>query len=233
MKAILKRELKSYFTSPIGYIVMTVLVLFSGIYFSQMLSYGYGEMGYVFQGMFTIIFLVTPILTMRLFSEDRRQKTDQAIFTAPVSIIRVVLGKYFATFLFFAICFAPTVVFQLILSAFVSADWLAFLCKLLGVLFLGGALISVGVFVSSLTESQVVSAIGSFAISFFILMLDTLADTFSVKFITKIAEFISFSNRYVSFINAQLDLSNVIFFISFIIIFLACTVAVHDRRRWA
>ncbi len=233
MKAILKREFKSYFTSPIGYIVMTVLLLFSGIYFSQMLSYGYGEMGYLFQGMFTIVLLVTPILTMRLFSEDRRQKTDQAIFTAPVSITNVVLGKFLATFFFYAICFAPTVLFQLILSAYVSADWLAFLCKILGVLFLGGALISVGVFVSSLTESQVVSAIGSFAFSFFILLLDTLADTFSVGFLTKTAEFISFSNRYMSFINAQLDLSNVIFFISFIVIFLACTIAVHDKRRWA
>lgn len=231
MSAIFKREFKSYFQNPIGYIALTAAVFFSGLFFASMLGYGYSEIGYIFQNMFTIVLILTPILTMRLFSEDRRQKVDRAIFTAPVSTLSVVLGKFFATLCFFMLMFAPTVIYELVLAGFTSVDPIAYISDIIGVLLLGAALVSIGTFVSSLTESQVVAAIGSFAVSFFLLMLDTLSDTFSAKFVSSAASWISFSKRYLSFINGQLEISNLVFFLSFAALFIGLTVTALEKRR--
>lgn len=231
MSAIFKREFKSYFLNPIGYIALTAAVFFSGLFFASMLGYGYSEIGYVFQNMFTIVLILTPILTMRLFSEDRRQKVDRAIFTAPIGTAAVVLGKFFATLCFFMLMFAPTVIYELVLSGFTKVDLLGYLSDIIGALLLGASLVSIGIFVSSLTESQVVAAIGSFAVSFFLLMLDTLSDTFSAKFVSTAADAVSFSKRYLSFINGQLELSNIVFFLSFTALFIGLTVTALENRR--
>ena len=124
MTAVFKRELKNYFSSPLGYVVLAALFFFSGIFFTLIYSAGYGDISYVFSSMFTIIMFAVPILTMRLISEELKQKTDQALLTAPVSIIGIVTGKFLAALAIFALGFAPTLIYHIILTFQLSLNWL-------------------------------------------------------------------------------------------------------------
>ena len=164
MTAVYKRELRSYFTSMVGYVFIAILIFFVGIYFmAYNLFGGYPSFGYVLLSC-TIIFMVAvPILTMRSMAEDRRGKTDQLLLTSPVSLTGIVLGKYLAmvTVLLvpiLLICFCPLII-AMNGSATLTADYaaiLAFFC-------MGCVYIAVGMFVSALTESQIIAAVGTFA----------------------------------------------------------------------
>ncbi len=232
MGAIFKREFKAYFTSPIGYVILAVFMFFSGLYFSYLYMYGYADISFVFSQMFTIVLFVVPIITMRTMSEDRRQKVDQALLTAPVSLTSVVMGKFLAALCVFALGFVPTFVFQLIFSMYLTPQWLIYFGNMVGILLFGGAMIAAGVFISSLTESQMVAAIGSFALSLFVLMMDTFASVINLPFVTKVAEWLSFSGRYNTFVSGVFDYANVLFFVGFAAIFLFLTVRVLDKKRW-
>ena len=114
-----------------------------------------------------------------------------------------------------------------------TPDMMIFLGNIIGLLLFSGALIAIGCFISALTESQVVAAVGSFSVSFFLLLLENLSGIFSSEIVTKICGWISFSERYYSFTEGIFDISNFVFFISIIVAFLFLTVRVIDRKRWA
>ena len=124
MLAILKRELSSYFTSPIGYVFLAVFYFFSGMFFYSVLYSNSTDISYVFSGMFTVLLFVVPLLTMRLMSEEKKQKTDQLLLTSPVSLTGLVLGKFLAAVCMYAIALAVTVVYSLILAGFASPEWM-------------------------------------------------------------------------------------------------------------
>ena len=233
MQAIFKRELKSYFVSPVGYVVLAVFLIFSGFYFSYMFSNGYPDVTFVFSQMFSITLFIVPILTMRLMSEDRRQKVDQVLLTAPVKLSSIILGKFFAAVAVLALGFANTLIFQIILSFYVSLNWLVYLGNFVGIMLLGSSLIAIGLFISALTESQMVAAVGTFAVSLFIIMLDSLSGTLNISFLTKITDWISFSSRYNTFVSGVFDYSNLIFFVSVAAIFLFLAVRTLEKKRWA
>lgn len=175
MTAVYKRELRSYFTSMVGYVFIAILIFFVGIYFmAYNLFGGYPSFGYVLLSC-TIIFMVAvPILTMRSMAEDRRGKTDQLLLTSPVSLTGIVLGKYLAmvTVLLvpiLLICFCPLII-AMNGSATLTADYaaiLAFFC-------MGCVYIAVGMFVSALTESQIIAAVGTFGILLLLYLWDGL-----------------------------------------------------------
>ena len=233
MLAIFKREFKAYFISPVGYVVLAFFLLFSGYIFSSMFMAGLPDITVLFQNMFTITLFLVPILTMRLMSEDKRQKVDQALLTAPVKLSSIVLGKFFAALAVFALGFANTLIFQIIISCFVSTNWLVYLGNVVGMLLLGASLIAIGLLISALTESQMVAAVGTFAISMLIFMLDGLAETIGIDVFKKVAEWVSFSGRYNTFISGVFDYSNLIFFISVAAIFLFLAVRTLEKKRWA
>ncbi len=233
MAAIFKREFKAYFTSPVGYVVLAIYALFSGYFFAYMYANGYPYTSFIFSQMFTIVMFTVPIITMKLMSEDKRQKTDQALLTAPVRLSSIVLGKFFAALCFFLLGFAETLLFQIIVAFKVTPDWATFIGNVVGIVLFGAALIAVGLFVSALTESQVVAAIGSFAISLVLILMDTFAQILNAAWVTKAVEWISFSGRYTTFTEGILDLSNVIFFLSFAALFLFLTVRVLEKKRYA
>ncbi len=233
MSAIFKREFKAYFSSPLGYVVLTALTLFSGIFFRYMYSYGVADISYVFSNMFTIIMFAVPILTMRLMSEERKQKTDQALLTAPVSLWGIVNGKFLAALSIYALGFAPTLIYEIILSTKLSLNWLLYVSNLLGVLLYGAALIAVGLFISSLTESQVVSAVLGIVVSMVIALMDSFATMLDSDLITTLVGYISFAGRYETFATGILDFSNLIFFLSVTFFFNFLTVRSLDKKRWA
>lgn len=234
MGAIFKREFKSYFTSPIGYVFLAIMTLFEGLFFAAIYTAGSPQITYVFDGTYMLVFFLIPVLTMRTLSEDRRQKVDQALFTAPVSLTSIVLGKFFATFAIFMLSYCVTIIFQIIIAfQDVSINWLSYFGNILGIGLMGAALISIGIFISSLTEYLLVSAIGTFAVSFAILLMDGFASIVDIKIVTTIVEWISFDGRYRAFVSGIIDYSNIIFFVGFAAIFLFLTVRVLDKRRYS
>lgn len=165
MIAIYKRELRSYFHSMIGYVFIAFLVAYTGIYFlAYNLNYGYPYFSYVLSGIMFVYLVAIPILTMRCFAEDKKNKTDQMLLTAPVSLFKIVLGKYLAMVTIMAIPCLIYLIFPLIIkaqgTAYILVDYLAILVFFL----LGCVYIAIGMFISSLTESVIIAAIGTFGI---------------------------------------------------------------------
>ena len=234
MSAIIKRELSSYFNSAIGYIVLAVFYFFSGLFFYMYcLLSNTSSMSYVFLSMLMIVMLVIPIITMKSFSEERKQKTDQALLTAPISLTEMVLGKFFGAFLLYCLCNAIYVLYAVILSFYATPDWAVFLTTILGMLLMGGALIAIDLFISALTESQVIAAVVSIGIGLLIYMLDSLSNIFNVDWLTNFLRNISFDAHFTNFINGIINLTSVVFFLSVIAIFLFLCVRVFEKRRWS
>lgn len=233
MNAIFKREFKSYFCTPLGYIVLAALYFFLGLYFSMIYGYGAPNLEVVIVSMSTVIIFVMPVITMRLMSEDRRQKVDQALLTAPVSLTAIVLGKFFAALAVFALGFLPTVIFEIIILSYVSVNILSYLYALLGILLLGSALIAIGMFISSTTESSVVSAILTLIINILVLYMSNFASMASNEWAAKIFEKLAFISVFESFAESIFSIPNIIYFLSITVAFLFLCVRSLEKRRWS
>ncbi len=234
MLAIFKREFKSFFTTPLGYVILIIINLFSGIYFWFGTLYSDTvDMQYVFSGFILIVLSAIPILTMRLLSEERRQKTDQALLTAPVSLVGIVLAKFFAALLLYVIGISVTLIYSIVLAFVAQPTWGYILGNFLGLLLMGAALIAIGLLISSITENQLVAAIVSYAVMFFLLMFDALTNLIPVYFISNLLYSLSFQTRYNSFVAGIVSVQNVLYFISFTVICLFLTTRVMEKRRWS
>lgn len=234
MFAIFKRELKAYFTSPLGYVFLAIFYAFSGLFFYIFsLSVGSTDISSVFLMMFIVLMVFVPLLTMRLLSEDKKQKTDQLILTAPVSLLSTVMGKFLAAYAIFAIGVAVMPVYGFVMSTFATVSWLPIWGNTVGLLLLGGIFVSIGLFISSLTENQMIAAIGGFFINLMILLMNTLKSALPNGFLQDVLSSISVYSRYSEITNGIFSLSSLIFFVSVIFIFLFLTVRVLEKRRWA
>ena len=233
MFAVLKRELSAYFSSPIGYIYLAVFYVFSGYFFFGVLYSNTTSLSNVFNGMFTIIMLLIPILTMRLMSEDLKNKTDQALLTAPISLLSLVLGKFLSALIVYCLGVAITLVYAIVIATFAPPDWTVVFGNVLGMLLLGAALIAIGMFISALTENQVIAAVGGFAVGFSLILVNSLASLISTEWLKKFVSGLSFMERYDEFTNGILDISNIFFFIIICAVFVFFTVRVFEKRRWS
>ncbi len=233
MRAIFKRELRSYFSTPIGFIVLAAFYFFLGLYFSMIYSYGSPEVETVIMAMSTVIVFTMPVITMRLMSEDRRQKVDQALLTAPVSLTSIVMGKFFAALAVFAIGFLPTVIFEIIVASYVSVNIMSYIYAMFGMLLLGSALIAIGMFISSLTESSVISAILTLVINILVLYMSSFASMIKVTWLANIIEKVAFITAFENFGENVFSVSDVVYFVSISAAFLFLCVRSLDKRRWA
>ncbi|MBE6766284.1 MAG: ABC transporter [Ruminococcaceae bacterium] len=235
MIAIFKREFKAYFTSPLGYLVIAAMALFEGFSFVSMFANGYAANEYTILAQLSLAAIVIPVLTMRLFSEERKQKTDQVLITAPVSLWGIVFGKFASAFAVFALSFSPTLIYQVIYTSRLDAlNWLIYLGALFGVLLYGAALIAICMFISSLTESQVVSAVMGIVVAMLLVNIYSfVATTTNAQWLLNLAEKISFDIRYQDFYKGIIDFSNIVFFGGIAFLFIFLTVRMLDKRRWA
>lgn len=234
MVAILKRELSSYFNSAVAYVVMAVYFLFSGLFFSMIcIENDTSSLSYVFGNMFIIILFIIPIITMKSFSEEKRQRTDQALLTSPTSLFEIVMGKFLGALILFAICSLIFVVYALVISFFTSPDWAVVLCTVLGLLLLGSALIAIDIFISVLTESMIISAVAGMGVGLLIYMLSNLSSSITVDWIATIVKKIDFLTYYTNFTYGMLNLTDIIFFLSVTGLFLFFTARVLEKRRWS
>lgn len=180
MAAIFKREMKMYFSSMIGYVFTAFFVLVTAIYFSlqNILSLS-PQFENVFNSVIMMFLILAPILTMRLLSEETKQKTDQLLLTSPVSVVGIVLGKFFAAVTVFIIALVITMLFPLILSFYGSIAVAQIIGSYIGFFLLGSSFIAVGLWISSITDNQIVSAVATFAAVFLLLMVETIVSSAS------------------------------------------------------
>lgn len=234
MGAIYRREIGAYFTSSIAYIFLAVFWLFSGYFFYGSCLYpATTDMSGMFQSMFLICVFLIPILTMRLFSEEKKQKTEQGLLTAPVSLGEIVFGKYFAALTLYTIALLMPFVYALILSSFGIVEWGIVFANFLALFLLGGAFIAVGTMVSALTENQIAAAVLSFVALMALYMVDVINNYISISFINTILEKLSFYRRYYAIVCGLFNVSTVVFYVSVAIVFNYFTIRIFERRRWS
>ena len=180
MTAVYKRELRSYITSMTGYLFIFFILLLTGIYFSAyQLDIAYPKFEYTLSAMTFVFLICVPILTMRTLAEERKQKTDQLLLTSPVSVGKIIMGKYLALVTVFAVPMAIICLYPLVMSKFGDISFGTAYTAVLGFFLLGCANLAIGVFISSLTESQVIAAVLTFVLLFAFFMMNGISSFFS------------------------------------------------------
>ena len=233
MIAIYKREMRAYFTTPIGYIFLAFFLATAALVFSLTTLYAMTTdvTGY-FQVLLYGMIVLLPLLTMKLFSEERKQKTEQLLLTAPVSLFSMVFAKFLAALTVYAGALTATLLFFPILEIYGSVKLGMLFGNYLALLLAGMAFIAIGVFVSALTENQLTAAVGTIGILVLqlgISLLNSLLGEYWARFI--VASLSVFS-RFSAFTQGIFDYSAAIYYLSFTAIFLFLTVAVFHRRRY-
>ena len=234
MGAILKRELSAYFNSATAYVVMGVYFFFSGLFFyTYCFGYNTTSLAGVFSNMFYIIMFHIPIITMKSFSEEKRQQTEEALLTAPTSLTEIVVGKFLGAFILYALCCCMFLVYAIVISFFASPDWAVILCTFLGTLLLGATLIAINVFISVLTESMVIAAVLGMGVGLLISMISYFTSLISTGWIVTILERVDFMTYYSNFTYGILSVVDVVFYLSVTGLFLFFTVRALEKRRWS
>ena len=234
MGAIYRREIGAFFTSGVAYVFLSVFTLLSGIFFFfGVIGSGTTETSPMFSSMFTIVLFLIPILTMKLLSEEKKNRTDQGLLTAPVGLWSIVLGKYFAALTLFVIAESVVFIYSIILAYLGYVVWSTLLGNYFAMLFLGSAFIAVGLFISSLTENQMASAVASMLALFVLYLFDSLASNISNEVVRKAMLSVSFYSRYLEFTQGIFNITSIVFFVSVAFIFNFLTVRGLDKRRWS
>ena len=248
MFAIFKKELRAYFTTPVGYVYSGIFLAAAAILCAST-TYGAAEPSYdttsYFQYLIFTFIILIPLLTMRLFSEEKKMRTEQLLLTAPVTITGMVFGKYLAALTLFlsgmvasCINFFPLISYAMSESAASNSGahigpvgGEVFGC-LLGVILIGACFIAVGLFISSLTESQLSAAVISIA-AIIVMVLAGMFNTYiEVEWIRVALDWISVLSRFDYFAYGLFDFSALLYYVSISGIFLFLTVRVYDKRRW-
>jgi ABC-2 type transport system permease protein len=232
MRAIFWKEVKSYFYSPVAYVLIGMFTLISSIFFWPNLLSMSGEFNNNLATMGYILIFLVPILTMRILAEDRKNGTEVLLLTSPVNLAGIVLGKYFAAVFVFLIMVLVSFIYPIILCAFGASITPQLVGGYIGFILLGASFISVGVFASALSENQVIAAI----VSFVGLLIMWIADGIGGMvggFMAKILYWFSLLSRYDDFNRGVLNLSAIVYYLSFIGIFIFLTIMIIERRRWS
>ncbi len=220
MFAIIKKELKSYFLTPVGYIFMGLFLLILSVFFyTTIFTYQSPNFEFLFYNGATILTFLTPILTMRMFSEERKNGTEQLLLTSPRGITSIVLGKFLAGVLMLVITELFTLVYFAILKYFTSPSPVLAATTLFGFLLLGIAYVSFGMFVSSLTESQVISAVV------------TIGALLVIWFFPTKDHILSLVDKFQMFPEGLIQLSDIVTYASFTLMFILLTIITLQRRK--
>ena len=243
MKAIFKREFNAYFKTPLGCLFVGLFFCFAAVmFFVFNINEKTAIMTEYFKYICYIFVVAVPILTMKMFSEERKLKTDQLLLTAPVNIGDIVLGKFLAGFAVLCISVASTLLFLFVLGIYGAPPVAQSLVGYLGVLLYGTMLIAIGMFISTLTQNQVISAVSTLAIVGVLTFISMTNFDFTGalngkvlflgKFLNSIVAFLDISARFYDFAKGTLNLVPVVYFLSITVLFILLTVRMIERRRW-
>lgn len=243
MKAIFKREFASYFKSPIGYIFIGLFLAFSSLIFmTTNISYGTTSMTNYFVTNCYIFIVAVPLLAMKMFSEERKLKTDQLLLTAPVKVTEIVLGKFLSGLAVLGIAVLATVIYLPFMKIYGNPAIAEAIVGYIGIFLYGAMLISIGMFISSLTQSQVISAIATLAVVALLMMAGSINVDFTLlfnrafgflgTFLNGALEFLNVSERFYDFASGTLNIVPLVYFLSFTALFILLTVNKIEKRRW-
>jgi gliding motility-associated transport system permease protein len=254
--AIYRKEMGHYFVSPIAYMVAGVFLVLTGFFFYQFVAIiSENAMQATMQGMQmgrppeidvpgmvirnffgllgTVILFIAPMLTMGNYSEEKKRGTMELLMTSPISELNIVLGKYLATLSLFALMLLPTALYQVVL--FLASEprppWRLILVGYLGVVLLGGVLIALGGFLSSLTENQIVASMSTFGLFLLLWVIDISARG-SSSAMGEVLQYLSVLRHYEGFNRGVIDTSSLAFFFSLIVLGLFLTQRSVDALRW-
>ena len=235
MLAIFKREFKSLFWNITGWLFIGITLALFGLYFFVYnLSYGYPYISYSLSAIAFLFMVTVPILTMRVLAEEKHAKTDQLLLTAPISVGKIVLGKFLALALVYTICIGVICVSPLVLMIFGDVPLAETYVGILGFWLYGLATIAIGTFVSSLTESQVISAVVSFGLIFVGYMMSSICSVISSSgnLLTKILGCYDLYTPLDDFFNGTLSVTGIVYYLSVIALALFLTEQMIQKRRW-
>lgn len=234
MLAVFKKEMRSYFTGVIGYVFLVLYLALGGAVFCFTTLFSMtADVTPYFTYMLIASAVILPLLTMKSFSEERKIKTEQLLLTAPVSIIGMVFGKFLAAYCMFAGCMIFNSLYFLILNYYAVLKFWILLGNLVAILLVGMVFISVGLFVSSLTENQLAAAVGTIAILAGFLLIGVLSSLLpSSYWLRYVLDFISVFSRFQGFTNGYFDVASLVYYLSISAIFIYLTIRIYDRRRY-
>lgn len=243
---ILKKELKSYFSSPIAYIVLVVFLVLSGLFFFlylqsfvssqfdprlQFLGQRLNLNDFVIRPYFgtisIVLLLMIPVITMRLIAEERKNSTIELLFTSPVRILYIILGKFLASLYLFVIMIILSAIYMVILKVYGNPDLGPLLSGYLGLFLLGASFLSIGLFASSLTENQIVAALISFGLLLVFWIIGAVSDAE-----TSVLGYLSIINHFDNFSKGVIELKDVVYYLSFIFFGLFITYIKVQSERW-
>ena len=235
MIAIYKREMLSYFTGSIGYVFIAVFLALTGGMFSVCTLF-MGESSSIstfFIGVMFIYSIVVPLLTMKSFSEERKSRTEQLLLTAPVSLTGMVMGKFFSAYTMFAGSFVLSCVNFYTLFRFGTPNVAVLVSYAVGILLIGAAYVAIGLFISSLTENQLIAAIATIGALIVMLVISFVNQYIDFYPVRAVLEWISIYSRFSNFTFGILDISSLFYYFSICFVFLFLTVRVYEKRRWS
>jgi gliding motility-associated transport system permease protein len=252
--AIASKELKSYFASPIGWILLGFWALLYGYFFVAILNFfvrqsmqmsQFGQAGpqamnlnqqllrpLVAQNLPILILFLLPAVTMRTYSEERRSGTIELLLTSPLSDFQIIMGKFLGAMSLYAVMLGVTLIHIGILVFYGGRpEWKPIVTVYLGLLLLGGCFISVGLFISSLTKNQIVAFVATFA-TFLMLWVITWIGSFSGPTVDRLTQYLSIIGHFDDFGKGVLDTTHLVYYISFITFGLFLTAKSVDSERW-
>jgi ABC-2 type transport system permease protein len=248
MFAIYKKEMRSYFTNPIGYVFSGIFLVFSAILccYTTLLSRSYDTSLYFMLMIFALVILI-PILTMRLFSEEKKMRTEQLLLTAPVTITGMVMGKFCAALTMFVGCLGVSCINLIPLYVIAASErgnlghdtvnigpiGAQVIGCLVALLLIGAAFIAIGTFISSLTENQLAAAIITIAVLVGLIGIGAFAEIIDVYAIRMVLGWISVLGRFNNFSVGIFDIGAVVYFASLVFLFLFLTVRAYEKHRWS
>ncbi|MBI4609090.1 MAG: ABC transporter permease subunit [Candidatus Rokubacteria bacterium] len=248
---VFKKEVRLYFTSPVAYVVFTIFLVISGYFFSSIfaffslmsmqatmnpafardLSVTEGIMRPLFSNISVVMLLLVPILTMRLFAEEKKSGTIELLLTYPVRDGEVLIGKYVAAFVLYLVMLAATGLYPAMLVRFARLEWGPLLTGYLGLVLMGGAFLAVGVLASSLTENQIVAAVATFGALLIFWVIGWSAD-FAGPGWGKLLSHLSILEHFDSFAKGVIDTKDMIYYLNFTILALFLTLRSLESKRW-
>jgi ABC-2 type transport system permease protein len=229
---IARRELESYFVSPVAYVTIALFLFIMGFLFERILALSHeATLQYLFQNMVTILMLIGPLLSMRLFAEENRSGTLELLLTSPVRDWEVVLGKYVAALAVLAIALAFTGLYAAVLAILGHPELGPMLSGYLGMLLFGASLTAIGLLASSWTRSQVVAGFVAIVIVLFLWVIEALASS-SGGALAGVPSYISLAQHYDDFVRGIIDTRHLVYFASVVAVALFLTVRSVEARRW-
>ncbi len=233
MKAILRRELTAYFTSPIGYVFIGVFAFISGFYFNEyVLVSGSGDISIPMYSSLLILVLLVPVLTMRLIAEERASRTEQLLLSSPVSVWSIALGKLLAAMCVYGGAMVTTFPYVVIIAIHGSPVWGKILASYLGFLLLGLCFVSIGLFFSSVTENQIIALVITIGVLLASFLAGILPST-GVDLLNQVISLVAVTGRFADFRNGILMAEDVIYYLSISALFVFLTVRGIEKRRWS